>query len=48
MTISFFYNIAFVYKKSEAIGTIKFIFQIWSNTTFHPVKRLHTDNGENI
>jgi len=42
---SSYYNIAFLYKKSEAAEAIKLIFWIWSNTTFHPVKRLHTDNG---
>jgi len=40
-----FYNIAFLHKKSEAANAIKFIFQMWSNTTSYPVKRLHTDNG---
>ena len=40
-----FFNIAFLCKKSEATGAIKSIFQMWSNTTSHPVKRLHTDNG---
>ena len=40
------YNIAFICKKSEAVDVIKSIFQMWSNTTFHSVKRLHTDNGE--
>jgi len=39
-----FYNIAFLCKKSEAADAIKFIFQMWSNTTSHPVKRLYTDN----
>ena len=35
----FFYcNIAFLHKKSKAIKVI------WSNTTFHSVKKLHTDN----
>jgi len=28
-----FYNIVFVCKKSEAVDVIKFIFQMWSNTT---------------
>ena len=37
-------NIAFLYKKSEAIEVIKSIFQIWSNTTFYSMKRLHTNN----
>ena len=28
---------------------MKSIFQMWSNTTSHPVKRLHTDNkGEYV
>jgi len=40
-----FYNIAFIYKKSEAVDAIKSIFQMWSNTTFYSVRRLHTDNG---
>ena len=40
------YNIAFIYKKSEAVDVIKSIFQMLSNTTFYSVKRLHTDNGE--
>ena len=43
---SSFCNIAFLCKKSEAVDIIKFIFQMWSNTTSYPVKRLHTDNGE--
>ena len=41
-----FYNIAFLCKKSEAADAIKSIFQMWPNTTFHSVKRLHTDNRE--
>jgi len=45
---SFFYNITFLYKKSEATDAIKSIFWMWLNTT-HPVKRLHTDNrGEYV
>jgi len=38
-------NIAFLYKTSEATKAIKSIFQMWLNTTSHPVKRLHTDDG---
>jgi len=46
---SFFYNITFLHKKSEATDVIKSIFWMWSNTTSHPVKRLHTDNrGEYV
>jgi len=42
-------NIAFLYKTSEATKVIKSIFQIWSNTTFHSLKKLHTDNrGEYV
>ena len=41
-----FYNIAFLCKKSETADAIKSIFQMWSNTTSHSVKRLHTDNRE--
>ena len=37
-------NIAFLYKKSEITQEIKSNFQIWSNTTFYPVKILHTNN----
>jgi len=40
-----FCNIAFLCKKSEATDVIKSIFQMWSNTTSHLVKRLYTDNG---
>ena len=42
---SSFYNIAFLHKKSEVANAIKSIFQMWSNTTSYPVKRLYTDNG---
>ena len=46
---SSFYNIAFLCKKSGTADAIKSIFQIWSNTTSYPVKRLHTDNrGEYV
>ena len=41
-----FCNIAFLYKKSESAEAIKSIFWMWSNTTSHPMKRLHTDNRE--
>jgi len=30
---------------SEAVEAIKLILWIWSNTTSHLMKRLHTDNG---
>ena len=43
---SFYSNITFLHKKSEAIEVIKSILQIWSNTTSHHIKRLHTDNRE--
>ena len=43
---SSFCNIAFLHKKSEAVDVIKSIFQMWSNTTSHFVKRLHTNNRE--
>ena len=35
-----------MYKKSEATEVIKLIFQMWSNTTSHSVKRLYIDNKE--
>jgi len=38
-------NIAFLCKNSEAVEVIKLIFQMWSNTISHSVKRLHTNNG---
>jgi len=41
---SSFCNITFLCKKSEATDAIKSIFWMWSNTTSHPVKRLHTGN----
>ena len=41
---SFHCNIAFLHKKSEVAEVIMSIFQIWLNTTFYTVKRLHTDN----
>ena len=44
-----FCNIIFLHKKFEATDTIKSIFWMWSNTTSHPMKRLHTDNkGEYV
>jgi len=43
---SFYYNIAFLYKKSKAAEAIKSIFWMWSNTTSHSIKRLHTNNRE--
>ena len=41
---SSYYNIAFLYKKSEAAEAIKLFSWIWSNTISYSVKRLHTDN----
>jgi len=38
-------RVAFLRKKSDVAEAIKAIFQLWSNTTFHSVKHLHTDNG---
>ena len=38
-------NIAFLYKKSEAVEAIKSVFWMWSNKTSYFMKRLHTDNG---
>jgi len=38
-------RVAFLRKKSDAAEAIKAVFQLWSNTTFHSVKHLHTDNG---
>ena len=38
-------RVAFLHKKSDAAEAIKAVFQLWSNTTSHSVKRLHTDNG---
>ena len=44
-----FCNIVFLHKKSKATDTIKSIFQMWSKTTSHPIKKLHTDNrGEYV
>ena len=37
-------NITFLCKKFETVEAVKFILQIWSNTTFHHVKILYTDN----
>ena len=39
---SSYYRVAFLCKKSDAAEAIKAIFQLWSNTTFHSVKCLHT------
>jgi len=39
-----YYNITFLYKKSEAAEVVKSIFQMWSNATFYLMKRLYTDN----
>jgi len=36
---------AFLYKKSDIAEAIKAVFWLWSNTTSHSVKHLHTDNG---
>jgi len=38
-------RVAFLHKKSDAAEAIKAVFWLWSNTTFHSVKCLHTDNG---
>ena len=38
-------RVTFLYKKSDATEAIKAVFWLWSNTTFHSVKCLHTDNG---
>jgi len=38
-------RVAFLCKKSDATEAIKAVFWLWSNTTFHSVKCLHTDNG---
>ena len=38
-------RVVFLHKKSDAAEAIKAVFQLWSNTTSHSVKRLHTDNG---
>jgi len=43
---SSYYRVAFLYKKLDAAKAIKAIFWLWSNTTSHSVKCLHTDNGE--
>jgi len=43
---SFYCNITFLYKKSEATEAIKSIFWMWLNTTSYSVKRLYTDNEE--
>jgi len=38
-------RIAFLRKKSDPVEAIKAVFQLWSNTTSHSIKCLHTDNG---
>jgi len=38
-------RVAFLCKKSDTAEAIKAIFWLWSNTTSHSVKYLHTDNG---
>ena len=40
----FYYNIAFLCKKSEVAKAIKSILQMWSNITFHSIKRLYINN----
>jgi len=42
---SSYYRVAFLHKKSDAAEAIKAVLWLWSNTTSHSVKRLHTDNG---
>jgi len=42
---SFYCRVAFLHKKSDAAEAIKAVFWLWSNTTSHSVKCLHTDNG---
>ena len=42
----FYYNIAFLCKKSEAAKAIKLIFWMWLNSTSNSVKRLYTNNKE--
>jgi len=39
-------RVAFLRKKSDTAEAIKAVFWLWSNTTSHSVKHLHTDNGE--
>jgi len=41
-----YYRVVFLCKKSDAIEEIKAVFWLWSNTTFHSIKCLHTDNGK--
>jgi len=38
-------RVAFLRKKSDAVEAIKAVFWLWSNTTSHSVKCLHTNNG---
>jgi len=40
-----YYRVAFLHKKSNAAEAIKAVFWLWSNTTSHSVKCLHTNNG---
>jgi len=40
-----YYRVAFLHKKSNAVEAIKAVFWLWSNTTSHSVKCLHTNNG---
>jgi len=42
---SFYCRAAFLCKKSDVVEAIKAVFWLWSNTTSHSVKYLHTDNG---
>jgi len=39
-------RVVFLHKKSDAAEAIKAVFWLWSNTTSHFVKYLHTDNRE--
>jgi len=39
-------RVAFLCKKSDTAEAIKAVFWLWSNTTSHFVKHLHTDNRE--
>jgi len=38
-------RVAFLHKKLDVAEAIKAVFWLWSNTTSHSVKHLHTDNG---
>jgi len=41
---SFYCRVTFLHKKSDAAKAIKAVFWLWLNTTFHSIKRLHTNN----